>query len=289
VTATEQEYRFWQVGSWQPGRVIPKEQSGFATALAFTRDGKILAVAHSARQVRLLDVATGRELASLTAPDPQRVFHLCFSPDGSQLAASCDNQVVQVWDLRELRRHLAGMGLDWDAPPFPVARQPEPTGPRLEPLQMKVVGVEQAVTPRDRAAAMAANNEAWRLVTGLAERRDAAKALPLARRAVNLDPENPVCLNTLGVVLYRNNQYTEAVPTLEKSRAAGKGQFDGFDLFFLAMCHAQLGDAPRAKDCFDLGVKWVEGKKDLSAEHQEELKAFRAEAEELLRVKPQTK
>src|SRR5207245_6316675 len=100
-------------------------------------------------------------LAILTAPDPQRVFHLCFSPDGSQLAASCDKQVIQVWNLRELRRHLAGIGLDWDAPPFPAAKQPDPASPRPEPPQIKILGAEQlaGLERRPIAPGMAANNE----------------------------------------------------------------------------------------------------------------------------------
>jgi tetratricopeptide (TPR) repeat protein len=139
------------------------------------------------------------------------------------------------------------------------------------------------------AVARLYNNVAWQLVTGPEREHNPAQALSLAEKAVKLAPREQMYWNTLGVVQYRNGLYKEAVATLNKGLAAGKGASDAFDLFFLAMCHARLGEAAKAKDCFDQAVKWVEAQKDLEPESVEELKAFRAEAEEVLRDKPPPK
>jgi tetratricopeptide (TPR) repeat protein len=131
------------------------------------------------------------------------------------------------------------------------------------------------------------NDRAWELVTGPADQRDPERAVRLARLAVAQEPQTATFLNTLGVALYRNGRYREARATLQKSLAAGRGQSGAFNLFFLAMCHARLGNKARAKECFDRAVKWVAAKKkDLATAQVEELKAFRAEAERVLRNAP---
>jgi serine/threonine protein kinase/WD40 repeat protein/tetratricopeptide (TPR) repeat protein len=126
------------------------------------------------------------------------------------------------------------------------------------------------------------NNQAWHLLTGPAAQRDPVRGLELAKEVVERAPDQQVYLNTLGVAQYRNGLYGQAIATLEKSLHAGKEQFAAFDLFFLAMCHARLSNGTQAKDFYNRAVKWVEGQKDLRAEDKEDLKAFRAEADELL-------
>ena len=64
-----------------------------------------------------------------------------FSPDGSQLVVvTNDGPAVHVWDLRAIRKHLARMGLDWDAPPYPEV-DPAPPAP-LPPLVVLPAGAD---------------------------------------------------------------------------------------------------------------------------------------------------
>ena len=122
------------------------------------------------------------------------------------------------------------------------------------------------------------NNRAWELATGAGPRRDPALAARLAAFAVALSPDESVSLNTLGVALYRAGNFTKAIEALEKSLAAEHGQFDAFDLFFLAMAHHRLGHREDAKRCFDRAVDWRRDQKNIAAQHAHELAAFRAEA-----------
>jgi tetratricopeptide (TPR) repeat protein len=127
------------------------------------------------------------------------------------------------------------------------------------------------------------NNLAWLLASGAEPRREAELAARLAAFSVALTPEKQVSLNTLGVARYRAGRFAEAIETLEKSLKAGKGWFDGFDLFFLAMAHHRQGHGAQSRACFDRAVHWLSEQKTLSEQHAKDLAAFRAEAESVLR------
>jgi tetratricopeptide (TPR) repeat protein len=142
---------------------------------------------------------------------------------------------------------------------------------------------DRAAAARLPRSARDLSSRAWQFVTGPPSEHYPKKALELIRKAIEIEGEEPGYLNTLGVVLYRNERWTEAIAALEKSLAFGKGKADAFDLYFLAMCHAQLGDKLKAKDCFDRAVLWQSKQKSLPPENVPELQEFRAEAERTIR------
>jgi eukaryotic-like serine/threonine-protein kinase len=119
VTSTNQEYRFWHVGSWQPGHRIARARAGLAGPIAFSPDGRLMAMAVSRFLLQIVDVATGQPLAVLRPAAPAHLSWLGFHPDGSRLAAASENHMIDVWDLRAIRKRLATMQLDWDLPPYP--------------------------------------------------------------------------------------------------------------------------------------------------------------------------
>jgi tetratricopeptide (TPR) repeat protein len=90
-----------------------------------TPDGRLVAVSDSLGTIRMIDVATGREVLRLTGPESAWYTPTCFTADTTRLiATSSVSPGLYVWDLRLLRRELEELGLatDWpDMLPVPTA------------------------------------------------------------------------------------------------------------------------------------------------------------------------
>jgi hypothetical protein len=85
--------------------------SGSISSVAFSPDGKLLAVAGAGKIIKVREVATGKELAALTH---DWVGSVAFSPDGTLLAsaATINDRVVKLWevDTWKLRAALPSLG-----------------------------------------------------------------------------------------------------------------------------------------------------------------------------------
>jgi serine/threonine protein kinase/WD40 repeat protein len=128
--------RLWAVDSWEEG---PRLGGLACGAFAFSPAEKLLAMETGQGAVSLVDPDTGREYARLTDPDQVRVAGMCFSPDGQTLLTTGGGRDawIRAWDLRSIRRQLAGMGLDWGLTPYPPAEpsQDVPARVVVEPGQ----------------------------------------------------------------------------------------------------------------------------------------------------------
>ncbi|MFI5456958.1 MAG: protein kinase, partial [Isosphaerales bacterium] len=200
--------RLWTVGTWREAREIGGDGG------CFSPDGRLVVAVDPSKVLRLVETETGRTLARLESPDLCGVAFVTFSPDGSRLVVTTnDPPAVHVWDLRSIRRKLAEMGLDWDAPAYPETETVTANAPAA-PLKLIVdmgdsggevqslleqarqfqqagkigeaIGVLREASRRSPDVAVTRNNLAWLLLTGPKPLRNPAEALEHARHAVRL-------------------------------------------------------------------------------------------------------
>lgn len=96
----------WLAGPDGEGRdLIQRGAMGSAQGLAFAPDGRTLAIGGVGADVRLVDTASGDDLAPLRPDGVQNARLVAFSADGRYVAAGGDAGVVTVWE-RDGRRRL---------------------------------------------------------------------------------------------------------------------------------------------------------------------------------------
>jgi tetratricopeptide (TPR) repeat protein len=150
---------------------------------------------------------------------------------------------------------------------------------RLGHRQKAVESLENGFQQHPKAdSALPCNQLAWLYVTGPKERRAPEKALPLALKAVELSKTNQAELNTLGVVYYRLGQFTNAIEVFQRNIQKESGPVTACDRLFLAMSHQRLGETNKAEACYAKATKWLN---ENPAQEDQEMKEFRAEAEEV--------
>jgi WD40 repeat protein len=290
--------RAYTVGTWEPGPRLgpgtPWDASADGLAVLGLPDGVY----------RLVELATGRELARLE--DPQQGHgRASLTPDGTRLVVAAEDG-LRVWELRRIREQLAKLGLDWDAPPYPKADDAG-NGPPLEVTidsgaieadLLAGVGDElrhngdlagalaalqqaQALTPDD---AELNNCVAWLLaICPDPKLRDAPRAVELARKTVDAAPNGAWYWRTLGMAHHFAGDDNAAVKALTRSLQLRRGG-EAFDYFLLAAAHQKLGNKEKARQWYDRGVAWMAANK---TPYAAELAVLRADAEALLGIEKQ--
>jgi eukaryotic-like serine/threonine-protein kinase len=115
------------------------------------------------------------------------------------------------------------------------------------------------------------------------------KAVADFLKAVQLGPKVGSYRQNLGVAHYRAGDWKAAVAALDKSRQLGQGG-DAVDWLCLAMARWKLGHHDEAHKAYAQAVRWLEKNKETLEKDKtraEELRRFRAEAEEVLEQKKQ--
>jgi len=282
--------KVWDTSTGQEAITLREHKS--VRALAWRPDGRRLAsVGLSGYTVKVWDVVTGQEALTLKGHirvldtvhggSHPMVASVAWSPDGKRLASAVGEGPVKVWDadtgleLLELRGHR-----EWYSS---VAWSPD--GQRLASGSLQgVIRIWDSSKrgPWEPSLAWYNNALAWSLATCPDPQfRSPARAVELARRAVQLAPEVGTggCWNTLGVAHYRTGDWKATLAALEKAMQLSNGG-DGTDWFFLAMAHWQLGGKDEARTWYDKAVQWM----DRNNPKDPELRCFRAEAAELLGI-----
>ena len=134
----------------------------------------------------------------------------------------------------------------------------------------------------DPKNAASCSNLAWYLATAEDIKfRSPKEAVELARKAIELQPENANHWNNLGVAQYRVGQWQSAVEAFQKADALIGGTGDRAHRFFLAMAYWKLGNQTQAHEAYSQAVNWLKEKKFDGGGEQ---RRFRDEAEQLLGI-----
>lgn len=94
----------WNVGSGKP--ITAQKYSYSIGSVVFSKDGQTMALAAIEGGIKLVDVASGKELRTLSEGSSP----ISFSPDGKTLATGDRDRSIKLWDLASGREILTLLG-----------------------------------------------------------------------------------------------------------------------------------------------------------------------------------
>jgi serine/threonine protein kinase/WD40 repeat protein len=153
IVARAKEFIFHDLRSLEVSRRMSREIGLYPGHVAFTADGKLMALEMAPGLVHLKEVTSGRTVAKLEDPHGELSTWMSFTPDGTQLVVAARYAgAIHRWDLRAIRERLKTMNLDWDWPAF----SEPPPGETLfsknrQLLRVQIVGARPAAVTQPSA------------------------------------------------------------------------------------------------------------------------------------------
>jgi WD40 repeat protein len=278
-----------------PGFVIVEElprdevsdsASGFEIVLKTSADGRWLATGADHR-VTLWNARTLRKRFNL--PDNESmVSALAFAPDSSTLSVAGGRELISLINLPPIVAELADLGLGRSDPDAAASIEARPRQafrrvrwPSGFSLAGRFILLEHALElePSQPELAM---ELAWLYATAPESSRDPRKALPFARRATELAPEDPLCWTTLALVNYRLGQWSAAADAASRSIRLNPEGAAAYDWLIVAMCDQQLRRGESARDNLERANRLFADHAGPDTSSAADLRALRAEAEALV-------
>jgi WD40 repeat protein len=119
IVARDKEFTFHGLNSLAVSRRMPREIGLHPGHVAFTADGKMMALEMAPGVIHLKEVASGRTVARLEDPQGDLSSWMSFTPDATQLVVAARYAgAIHRWNLSAIRSRLKEMNLDWDWPEF---------------------------------------------------------------------------------------------------------------------------------------------------------------------------
>ncbi len=105
VAIASNNIKLWHVATGDYVRIL-ETNLGRVNFVAFSPDGQLLASGNENGSIKLWQVATGREIATLHQARGymESVFSLSFSPDGQILASGSEDTALRLWNIATCKR-----------------------------------------------------------------------------------------------------------------------------------------------------------------------------------------
>ncbi len=152
IVARGAEFTFYDLNSLEVSRRMPREIGLYPGHVAFTADGKLMALEMAPGLIHLKEITSGRTVAKLEDPNGDHSTWMSFTPDGTQLIVAARYAgAIHRWDLRAIRARLKTMGLDWDWPEFSAPPSETSFSKNHRPLRVQVIDAKSTAARQPSA------------------------------------------------------------------------------------------------------------------------------------------